>query len=146
LIIDLSPNMAQRQRRRAQYPSSGLGQLLAAIALLLQIAIPGLHTPELLRLAAGVGDLAAAFDEHALCLARGSNEIDEPDKKSPKPAHHPSGVCCFCHGGPGLTTAPAMRLEPLAFVATRIAFYPSRQFSPRRFTGAGNPRAPPVRA
>ena len=54
-------------RRRARCPS-GLGLVLAAIALLLQVAVPILHSPVLVGSAGPAGDLGAGFDEHALCL------------------------------------------------------------------------------
>src|SRR5882672_9451048 len=60
-------------RRRARCPG-GLGLVLAAIALLLQVAVPILHSPVLVGSAGPAGDLATGFDEHALCLAQGRGD------------------------------------------------------------------------
>src|SRR6266566_8271253 len=48
------------RRRRARCPG-GLGLVLAAIALLLQVAVPILHSPALVGSAEQTGDLAAGF-------------------------------------------------------------------------------------
>src|SRR5258705_8909318 len=83
------------QRRRARCPG-GLGLILAAIALLLQVALPILHPPVLVGSAEQAGDLAAGFDEHALCLAQGRGDPDAgtPADQAPQPRDHELAACC----------------------------------------------------
>src|SRR5947208_2295960 len=57
----------KKRHRRADSPFCRFGRVLAAIALLLQIATPFLHPAGSLRLTDAAGDFSAAFDEHALC-------------------------------------------------------------------------------
>jgi hypothetical protein len=117
--------------------------VLAAIALLLQIAIPTLHP---LGLANGAGDLSTAFDEHALCLSGDRNSRDKPGDSAPKPVHHEFAACCFWHGSTALAPAPAALLEPVAFARSGIIFTASTKAPARRLTGANGARAPPIQA
>ena len=58
--------------------SSCLGLVLALIALLAQIAGPGLHPPALIGSVNGAGKLAIALGAHALCLAPDSTTPERP--------------------------------------------------------------------
>ena len=99
--------------------------MLAAIALLLQVAIPNLHPPGQLRLANDAGDLSAAFDEHALCLSGDRGTPDNPSDHAPKPAHQEGAACCFWHGNTGLALTPVANLELVAFARVAPRFHAS---------------------
>ena len=121
-----------------------LGQILAAVALLLQIAVPGLHRPILLNFANSAGDLNGANDEHALCRARGSDPTPEaPTDQVPKPTHHDLAACCFWHGSTGLALAPAATIEPVTFERLVVDFNPLlddvRTLSPATVRARGPP-------
>jgi hypothetical protein len=131
------------QRRQAVSSRWGLARVLAAIALLLQIAVPSLHPP---GLANAIGDLSAAFDEHALCLSGDRGTSDRPSDQTPKPAHHDFAACCFWHGHMALALAPGANLEPVAFAPSRSILTPAPQALARRLTGAIGARAPPTQA
>jgi len=123
------------------------GQALAAVALLLQIALPARHSPVLSEGNGSASEFYAAFDEHALCLARDRGGDTEAPAKPPKPVHHEFAACCFWHGNAGLGLAPAATFDPVAFTTrSGAAFTPSGQAAPRRLTGALGARAPPLRA
>src|SRR5215469_5575317 len=98
--------------------------MLAAVALLLQIAVPTLHRPILLVFLNGAGNLKGAYDEHALCLARGSSDPtpETPADQVPKPTRHDLAACCFWHGGTGFALAPAETIEPVSFERSVVAF------------------------
>jgi hypothetical protein len=134
------------QRRRTVGFRGSLGRVLAAIALLLQIAVPSLHPPGQFGLANDAGDLSAAFDEHALCLSGNPGTSDNPSDRAPKPVHHDSTACCFWHGNTLLALAPSANLEPAAFALSRSILSPSAQAPARRLTGAIGARAPPTQA
>ncbi len=136
----------KKPRRRANRSRGGLGLVLAAIALLLQIAIPSLHPPGQLGLANEAGDLSAAFDEHALCLAGHPGTPENPSDQAPKPVHHESAACCFWHGNTALALAPGVNLKLVAFARRRTVFRPHTPAPARRLTGAIGARAPPARA
>jgi hypothetical protein len=136
----------KRQRERAGRPRSGLGQVLAAIVLLLQIAIPAVHPSGPFRFASDAVDLSAAFDEHALCLSGGRGKSETPSDQTPKPLHHEFAACCFWHGNTTLAVTSAASLEPVAFARSRVVFTPSAQVPARRLTGAIGARAPPIQA
>jgi hypothetical protein len=120
--------------------------VLAVIALLVQIAIPGSHPPGHLSLANHAADLSAPFDEHALCLSEDPGTPDNPSDQAPKPVHHESAACCFWHGNTALALAPGVNLELLAFARSRSVSTPHTPAPARRLTGAIGARAPPVRA
>ena len=147
-LLNMSVGLpGKKQCRRAGRSRWGLGPVLAAMALLLQIiSVPTLHWPGLLRLANDSGDLSAALDEHALCLSGDRNTSDNPTDQAPKPVHHNSALCCFWHGYTALAQAPAAALEPVAFARSGVIFAPWKQVSPRRLTGAMGARAPPIQA
>jgi len=63
----------------------GLGRVLAAIALVLQITLPILHPTTPPGLANDAADLYAAFDGHALCLSGDPGTPDSPSDHAPKP-------------------------------------------------------------
>jgi hypothetical protein len=125
-------------RRRA---AGGFGRLLAAVALLLQIALPGFVAPTPLGFGSGAGDFS-----HALCLATHEGETEKPAKQAPDADHHEHSACCFWYGGTGLGLAPGATLEAMAFAQAAIVFMPLVQVFPRRPTGSAGARAPPVRA
>jgi hypothetical protein len=120
--------------------------VLAAIALLLQIAIPSLHPPGQLGLANDAPDLSAAFDERALCLSEDRGTPDNPSDHAPKPLHHEAAACCFWHGNTALALAPGVNLELVAFARSRSVFTPHTPAPARRLTGAIGARAPPAQA
>jgi hypothetical protein len=125
--------------------SSCLGLVLALIALLAQIAGPGLHPPALIGSGNGAGKLAIALGAHALCLAPDSTtpERPTPDDKAPK-EHHDLAACCVWHGLTSATLARAALVEPLAFVSIRVAFASSPADIPAREPGSTQARAPPM--
>lgn len=131
-------------RRRRQSPR--LGVVLALVALLVQIAGPGLHARALIGPANG-GNFSFAFDAHALCLA--SNDTAPvpaaPADKAPKADHH-FAACCVWHAAAGAVLAPAALVEPVAFAASRVAFTAPPADIPTRLAGAVRARAPPAGA
>jgi hypothetical protein len=131
-------------RRRGAH--AGFGQVVAAIALLLQIALPGPHTPLPLNFTNDSSDFSTAFDEHALCLARDDGSTETPGKQAPNPDHHTLAACCLWHAVGALVPAPAATLGLVAYGQSAIFGTPPRQFAPRPLTGALGARAPPTRA
>jgi hypothetical protein len=123
-----------------------LGRVLATIALLLQLALPGLHPPGPLGSKVGSGDFPVAFDEHALCLAPGAGNTETPANQSPKPFHHEFSACCFWHGSTGLALTPTAAFRPIAFARSAIVFRQPTAVAPRRLAAAVSARGPPVRA
>ena len=121
-----------------------LGWVLAAVALLLQIAAPTLYPAGLLRLANGAGDLSPAVGEHALCLSGNRDGSGNPSHPAPKPAHHELAACCFWHGNTTLALAPDAKLELVLFARSLLGFTPSEQAGPRGLTGSIGARAPPI--
>ena len=134
------------KRQRAGRPPCRLGQVLAAIALLLQTALPGLHTPVPSGFTSAAGEFSAGLDQHALCLAPRAGDSETPSDQAPKPLHHEFAACCFWHGNTGLALTPAAALESVAFTRSGVVFAPWKQVSPRRLTGAIGARAPPAQA
>ena len=134
------------KRPRAGRPSWRPGQVLSAIALLLQTALPGLHTPVPTGLKSAAGEFSAGLDQHALCLAQRAGDSETPSDQAPKPAHHEPAACCFWHGNAALALTPAAALEPVAFARSGVVFSPSGQVAPRRLSGAIGARAPPIQA
>jgi len=134
------------KRQRAGRPPCRLGQVLSALALLLQTALPGLHTPVPSGFTSAAGELSAGLDEHALCLAQRGGDSETPSDQAPKPVHHGLAACCFWHGNTGFAPTPAATLEPVAFARSVVVFAPWKRVSPRRLTGAIGARAPPIQA
>jgi hypothetical protein len=134
-------------RRRARCPS-GLGLVLAAIALLLQVAVPILHSPVLVGSAGPAGDLATGFDEHALCLAQGRGDPGSgtPADQAPHPGDHDPAACCFWHGSTTLALVPPAIVERVAFARSGVAFTSPTEVARPRRAGTTRARAPPVRA
>jgi hypothetical protein len=126
---------------------AGLGQVLAALALILQIAVPSLHRPILLNFANSAGDLNGAYDEHALCLARGSGDPspEAPADQAPKPTHHDLAACCFWHGATGFALTPTATIEPVTFAKSAVHFNPPLGDARTLFPVTVRARAPPVR-
>ena len=135
-----TPSSFARCRRQ----SPRLGVVLAVVALLVQIAGPGLHAPVLIGSANGIGYFSYAFDAHALCLA--SNDTTPapaaPADKAPESDHH-FAACCVWHAAAGAVLAPAALVEPVAFAASRVAFTAPPADIPTRIAGAVRARAPP---
>ena len=136
----------KNQHRRADRSCGGLARVLAAIAVLLQIAIPGLYLPGQLGLANQAADLSASFDEHALCLSGDPGTPENPSDQAPKPVHHEAAACCFWHGNTALVLAPGVNLELVGFARSRSIFGRHTRVAARRATGAHGARAPPARA
>ena len=133
---------ARRRRERFRF-----GLVLAVVALLAQIAGPGLHAPVLIGSSNGIGNLAIAFDEYALCLAPDSTAPGPPAPadKAPKPDHD-FAACCFWHGAAGAVLAPAARVEPVTFAASRVALAAPPADIPARLSGTARARVPPAGA
>jgi hypothetical protein len=118
----------KRRNRGAPPRSAGylgsLGQVLAAVALVLQMAVPSLHCPIRLIFQNSAGDLAGAYDEHALCLAQGSGDPtpEAPVDQVPKPTHQNLAACCFWHGSTGFALAPTATIEPITFQRSVVDF------------------------
>jgi hypothetical protein len=134
------------KRQRAGHPPCRLGQVLAAIALLLQTALPGVHTPVPSGFNSAAGEFSAGLDQHALCLAPRADDGETPSDQAPKPLHHELAACCFWHGNAAFALAPAAALETVAFARSGFVFALRKQVSPRRLTGTIGARAPPVQA
>src|SRR6476659_6136769 len=96
-VESVSTRYSLRARCRSARRPGGFGLVLAAIALLLQVAVPILHSPVLVGFAEQAGDLAAGIDEHALCLAQGRGDPDSgtPADQAPHPGDHEFAACCF---------------------------------------------------
>jgi len=134
--------------RRANY-RGGLGQVLAAVALLLQIALPSLQRPILLILENNAGGLNAAYEEHALCLVRNSSEAtpQPPVDQPPKPTHHDLVGCCPWHGCTGFALPrAAAAIEPVTFARSVVSFSPLPDDIRTLFPATVRARSPPVRA
>jgi hypothetical protein len=134
-------SVARRVRQRSR-----LGLVLAVVALLAQIAGPGLH-PAPIGLANGVGKLAIAFDARALCLAPDGAvpNPSAPADQTPK-ADHGFAACCVWHGSVVAMLGPAVHVEPVAFAASHVAFTAPPAVIPTRLYGAARARAPPLGA
>jgi hypothetical protein len=125
---------------------SRLGLVLAFLALLAQVAGPGLHPPALVSSANGAGTLAIALGAHALCLASDSTESGPATPADKAPKHHDFAACCFWHGSVSAALAPAPLAEPIAFAAIRMSFAAKSADIPIRKSGTARARAPPLRA
>jgi hypothetical protein len=125
----------------------GLGQVLAAVALLLQIAVPSLHRPILLIFQNDAGALNVAYDEHALCLARGSGDPipGAPTNQVPNPTHHELAACCFWHGSAGFALATAATIEPVTFERSGVDFNSLLDDVRTLLPATVRARGPPVR-
>ncbi|MBV9202265.1 MAG: hypothetical protein JOY83_21550 [Alphaproteobacteria bacterium] len=134
------------QRIRAGPPLWGLGWLLAAIGLLLQVAAPTVYPAGQVQFANDTGGLSAALGEHALCLSRVQDASGDPDHPAPKPAHHEVAACCFWHGGTALVADCGAHFEAVVFARPSGIFGSVTQIPARRLTGAVGPRAPPIQA
>jgi len=130
-----------RLRHVCRRADVGFGQLLAAIALLLRVALPGLDAPP----AVGPGNSAGNF-VHALCLASHDGNTENPAKQAPSPDHRTHAACCSWHFSTSLGPVHAAALEPMAFAQSAIVFTPPAQVFPRRPTGSVGARAPPLSA
>jgi hypothetical protein len=144
----LSCKRGLRAPRRCARCPGGLGLVLAAIALLLQVAVPILHSPVLVGSTEPAGDLATGFDEHALCLAQGRGDPGSgtPADRAPHPGDHDLAACCFWHGSTTLALVPPTIIERVAFARSGIAFTSSTEVARPRRAGTTRARAPPVRA
>jgi hypothetical protein len=120
--------------------------LLAAVALLLQIATPILHPAGPFPLGSDAGVFADAFDEHALCLSGDRSTPNNTTDQTPKPVNHNLALCCFWHGNAALAPAPDIKLELVAFARRHSTFTPETRTATRRLTGAVGARAPPIQA
>ncbi len=143
-------DVAQKERYRGARcgrEATTLGVLLAAIALLVQIAGPMLHSPILLGSADSFGGFSALLDPHALCLAPNSEGLGPatPADKAPK-THCNFAACCFWHGSVGALPAPAALVGSVTFAPSRVAFTAPPANTPTRRSGTPRARAPPLRA
>ena len=137
-----APSSLVRRRRQ----SARLGVVLALVALLVQIAEPGLHAPALIGPANGIGNFSFAFDAHALCLA--SNEKGPapaaPADKAPEADHH-FAACCVWHVVAGAVLARAALVEPVAFAPFHVGYAPTPADIPTNLPSTVRARAPPLR-
>jgi hypothetical protein len=144
--------LSSRRSLRATHPRArcpgGLGLVLAAIALLLQVAVPILHLPGLVGSVEPAGDLAPGFDEHALCLAQGRGDPGSgtPADQAPQPGDHDPAACCFWHGSTPLVLVPPTIVEHLVFARSGVAFPSPTEVARHRPAATTRARAPPVRA
>jgi len=140
--VSASPSLIRGRRE-----TSCVGLVLAIVALLVQIAGPGLHAPSPIRLADHVGTFAVGLDPHALCRAPDSPASlpRTPADKTPK-ADHDFSACCAWHAAASAVLAPVTLVEPVAFAASRVAYTTPRADIPARLPGAVRARAPPARA
>jgi hypothetical protein len=117
-----------------------MGAVLAALALLLRLAVPA--PPPLL--AADAGNLAAIFDEHALCRTAGNDAPTPVD--SPTPATHDHDTtCCLWHAVAGGALLPTAAAEPVVYAIPFIAARPVVVFwAPAHPPGTVRARGPPA--
>lgn len=122
-----------------------LGLALALIALCLQLASSGWHSPVLRTAPNAASDLAAVFDEHALCLAAGAGSAVPGDETPARRPDHDAAACCVGHLGPIFQPpAPVAVAQPVAFAATAIlGTAPIPNLAPVFRAGALGARAPP---
>jgi hypothetical protein len=144
--------VSYRRRNRSSLSQradlGGLGQILAAVALLLQIAVPGLHRPILLIFQNSASDLSGAYDEHALCLAQRSGDHPTPEAPAdqvPRPTHHNLAACCFWHGTTGFALAPTATTKPITFQSSVADFNLLLDDCRTLFPATVRARGPPVR-
>jgi hypothetical protein len=147
-VEPVSSRHGLRARRRPARCPGGLGLVLAAVTLLLQVALPILHLPVLVGSAEQAGDLAAGFDEHALCLGQGRGDPGSgtPADQLPQPRDHDLAACCFWHGSTTLALVPPTIIERVAFARSGVAFTSPTEIARPRRAGTTRARAPPVRA
>jgi hypothetical protein len=126
----------------------GLGHVLAAVALLLQIALPSLHRPILLILENSVGGLSASYDEHALCLAPNSSETtpQPPVDRFPKSTDHDLVGCCAWHSSTGFALPRAPTIELVTFARSVVSFNPLLDDVQTLFPAVVRARGPPLSA
>ena len=123
-----------------------LGFVLAFLALLAQVAGPGLHGRALTGPATG-GKLSFDFGAHALCLApNDAAPVPAPPADKAPEADHDFAACCFWHGSVGGVVAPAALVAPVAFAVSRVAFAAPQAGIPTRPYGTIRARAPPAGA
>jgi hypothetical protein len=91
------------------------GQVFAAIALLLQIALPVFHTLEARDLTNSAAEFSTKLDEHSLCRARGEGNAEKPGDQAPIGDHHGFAACCLWHGTASLAAVPTATLGPIAY-------------------------------
>ena len=113
---------------------------------MLQVAAPTLYLASPVPLADDAGGLAAAFGEHALCLAGDRDTSGNPSYPASKPVHHNLALCCFWHGNAIPALVPDAKLELVSFARSLLGFTPSEQAWLRRLTGSIGARAPPIQA
>jgi hypothetical protein len=141
----LTEPLKSRTGIRRERPLNRLGQVLAAIALLLQLALPGLHTPTPLGSNQESGTYSGVLDEHALCLAGNGGNTEIPSDRAPNPENHAFPDCCLWHAAaPGLIATATS--APVEFEQSEIVFAASARVVTGRLVRAFGARAPPVRA
>jgi hypothetical protein len=144
--------VSNKRRNRGPPPGragylGGLGQVLAAVALLLQIAVPSLHRPILISSQNSAAALNGVYDEHALCLAR-DRSLPTPEAPAgpvPKPTYHDLAACCFWHGSGGFALAPAEAIVPVTFERSVVNFSPLLDDVRTLLPATVRARGPPVR-
>jgi hypothetical protein len=146
IAVTGAPSAFAMSLARRREKSSLLGFVLAVVALLAQIAGPGIHAPISIGPADGTATLAA-FGAHALCLASDSAApvVPSPAKDTPEP-HHDFAACCFWHASTGAALALLVLAEPVAFASLRVGLAAPFEAIPTYKSGTARARAPPVGA
>jgi hypothetical protein len=134
-----------RSNAVSERASERLGRVLAAIALLLQLALPGLHTPPLLGFDGKSGTFSNILDEHALCLVRDGGDKEAPPDRAPRPENDGFLNCCLWHGTATLGLVAPAASAPAEFPASEIVFARSAAIITDRPVRAFGARAPPTR-
>ena len=141
----VNPTPAKRLRSRLntvrERASDRFGQALVAIALLLQIALPVLHTTPLGK----SGAFSNVLDEHALCLVRDGGNKPVPTDRAPRPENDAFPDCCLWHGTATLGLLAPVASAPAEFTTSEIMFARSAPVVTDRPVRALGARAPPVR-
>jgi Protein of unknown function (DUF2946) len=123
---------------------SRLGNLLALIALCLQLAAPILPAPQVSS--AAQNEFAEFLRLHALCLGgdAAQQRPEAPTQDGSDRTRHRIGACCFLHGnassllvGPNAVQPVAFRLSEILFPARAITEVAAHPFTTPRA------RAPP---
>lgn len=148
-LVNPTPTPAKRLRSRLntarERASDRFGQALLAIALLLQLALPVLHTTPLLGFDGKSGAFSNVLDEHALCLVRDGGNKPVPTDRAPRPENDAFPDCCLWHGTATLGLLAPVASAPAEFTTSEIMFARSAPVVTDRPVRALGARAPPVR-
>lgn len=101
---------------------SRLGNLLALVALCLQLAAPILPAPQVSS--AAQNEFAEFLRLHALCLGGGAAQqpSEAPTQDGSDRTRHHVGACCFLHGHASSCLLTPSAGEPVAFEFSKATF------------------------